>query len=79
MILALLAVLTAPGSSSSPPTALVRVDDPPIRITLNSGGYYQRGDRAKRRGALVHETDPKVRLLLGGRRDVTRRADARGD
>jgi hypothetical protein len=41
MILALLAVL------SSPPTALIRADDPPIRITLNSSGYYQRGDRAK--------------------------------
>jgi uncharacterized protein DUF4384 len=42
MILALLAVLSSP-----PPTAMARVDDPPIRITLNSGGYYERGDRAK--------------------------------
>ena len=44
MILALLAVLTAP---ISPAAASAQAGDPPIRLSLNSAGNYERGDRAK--------------------------------
>jgi len=51
MISALFGVLVAStGSAFSPavaPRTTVEADDPPVRISLNSGGYYYQGDRAK--------------------------------
>jgi hypothetical protein len=45
MVSALLAVLTAVGPPATPPAA--RVDNPPIKISLNSDAYFERGDRAR--------------------------------
>ena len=71
MISALFGVLVATtGSAVSPavaPRMTVEADDPPIRISLNSGGYYYQGDRAKVR---VRVADDGYLLVL--------RADADG-
>ncbi len=70
MILALLAVLTAP---TSPAVASARAGDPPIRISLNSSGSYERGDRAKVRLRVAEDgyvivlradVDGRVRVLF---------------
>ncbi len=65
MVLALLAVLTATPAVQSP--------EPPIRVSLNSGGDFERGDRAKVRLRLVEDgyvivlradADGRVRVLF---------------
>ena len=65
MVLALLAVLTATPAAVSP--------DPPIRVSLNSGGYFDRGDRARVRIRLAEDgyvivlradADGRVRVLF---------------
>ena len=70
MILALLAVLTAP---TSPALAFAQAGDPPIRLSLNSGGNYDRGDRAEVRlrvsedGYVIvlrADADGRVRVLF---------------
>jgi len=59
MISALFGVLVAStGSAISPavaPRTTVEADDPPVRISLNSSGYYYQGDRAKVRIRLAEE------------------------
>lgn len=71
MVLALLAVLTAPIA----PTAVQATPsgDPPIRVSLNSGGNYERGDRAKVRLRVAEDgyvivlradADGRVRVLF---------------
>ena len=71
MISALFGILVAStGSAVSPAVALrttAQADDPPVRISLNSGGYYYQGDRAKVR---VRVADDGYLLVL--------RADADG-
>jgi hypothetical protein len=64
MILALLAVLTAP---TFPAVASAQAGDPPIRLSLNSSGSYDRGDRAKVR---LHVAEDGYVIVL--------RADADG-
>ena len=70
MILALLAVLTAP---TSPAVASAQAGDPPIRLSLNSSGNYDRGDRAKVRLRVAEDgyvivlradADGRVRVLF---------------
>jgi uncharacterized protein DUF4384 len=77
MISALFGVLVATtGSAVSPAVALrttVEADDPPVRISLNSGGYYYQGDRAKVRVRVAEDgyllvlradADGRVRVLF---------------
>jgi hypothetical protein len=70
MMLALLAVLTAP---TAPALASIQAGEPPIRLSLNSGGSYERGDRAKVRLRLAEDgyvivlradADGRVRVLF---------------
>lgn len=70
MISALLGFLvTSAGSAVTPATVLTAAstDDPPVRISLSSSGYYYQGDRAKVR---VRVADDGYLLVL--------RADADG-
>jgi hypothetical protein len=69
MVSALLAVLTAVARPATPPA----VDNPPIRVSLNSDAYYQRGDRARvriraeRDGYVIvlrADVDGRVRVLF---------------
>jgi hypothetical protein len=71
MVLALLAVLTAPIA----PTVVQATPsgDPPIHVSLNSGGNYERGDRAKVRLRVAEDgyvivlradADGRVRVLF---------------
>ncbi len=77
MISALFGVLVAStGSAVSPavvPRTTVEADDPPVRISLNSGGYYYQGDRAKVRVQVAEDgyllvlradADGRVRVLF---------------
>ena len=77
MISALFGVLVAStGSAVSPavaPRTTVEADDPSVRISLNSGGYYYQGDRAKVRVRLAEDgyllvlradADGRVRVLF---------------
>jgi len=77
MISALFGVLVAStGSALSPavaPRTTVEADDPPVRISLNSGGYYYQGDRAKVRVRVAEDgyllvlradADGRVRVLF---------------
>jgi hypothetical protein len=76
MISALFGVLVAStGSAVSPAVAprTVEADDPPVRISLNSGGYYYQGDRAKVRVQVAEDgyllvlradADGRVRVLF---------------
>jgi len=77
MISALFGVLVATtGSAVSPavaPRTAVVADDPPVRISLNSGGYYYQGDRAKVRVRVAEDgyllvlradADGRVRVLF---------------
>jgi hypothetical protein len=77
MISALFGVLVAStGSAISPavsPRTTVEADDPPVRISLNSSGYYYQGDRAKVRVRVAEDgyllvlradADGRVRVLF---------------
>src|SRR5215510_10878182 len=76
MISALFGVLVvSTGSAVSPALAprSLATDDPPIRISLNSGGYYYQGDRAKVRVRVAEDgyllvlrsdADGRVRVLF---------------
>ena len=76
MISALFGVLVASTGSAVSPAAAPRTavtDDPPIRISLNSGGYYYQGDRAKVRVRVAEDgyllvlrsdADGRVRVLF---------------
>lgn len=77
MISALFSVLVATtGPAVSPavtPRTTVGADDPPVRISLNSGGYYYQGDRAKVRVRVAEDgyllvlradADGRVRVLF---------------
>jgi hypothetical protein len=77
MISALIGVLVAStGSAISPAVASrtsVAADDPPVRISLNSSGYYYQGDRAKVRVRVAEDgyllvlradADGRVRVLF---------------
>ena len=77
MISALFGVLVASTGSAISPTvasrATVEADDPPVRISLNSSGYYYQGDRAKVRVRVAEDgyllvlradADGRVRVLF---------------
>ncbi len=77
MISALFGVLVAStGSAISPavaPRSMVGADDPPVRISLSSDGYYYQGDRAKVRVRVAEDgyllvlradVDGRVRVLF---------------
>jgi len=73
MVLALLAVLTAPISPTVVQASPTPSGDPPIRVSLSSGGNYERGDRAKVRLRVAEDgyvivlradADGRVRVLF---------------
>jgi len=73
MVLTLLAVLTATSVAPTPAVAQASADDPPIRVSLNAGGNFERGDRAKVRLRLIEDgyvivlradADGRVRVLF---------------
>ena len=77
MISALFGVLVASTGSAVSPAVAPRVaataDDPPIRVSLNSGGSYYQGDRAKVRVRVAEDgyllvlradADGRVRVLF---------------
>lgn len=77
MISALFGVLVASAGPTVSPAVVSRTmvgaDDPPVRISLNSGGYYYQGDRAKVRVRVAEDgyllvlradADGRVRVLF---------------
>src|SRR5213593_4870241 len=58
MVTALFGILMASAGLGPAPvvnTPAARADDPPVRVWLNSDGYYNRGDRAKVRVRLEED------------------------